>query len=380
MSEMETARAKSFEKINKDYNRALRRLAKTPIEFETRKISDFNSGLGPGSMDGIAHLIETEDGGTLVSFTVLIHFTAYGLARPVVGEGLTCYTGTFVDRTIPASIIVKNVKMGMRRKLYFLPCVEMPSFSAKEVLKKKTDWNLLLDNLNNDESLRSLLKKLPTEKTIYGIDERYQAGKDKSWNYGLNDEDDNYHTLCQIVPLGNKTLIATRHMVSDPKRIEHAVRAINRIRDHIVNFGLDGFSRGRIPQPWAKDVIELIRHYSASRERPLTDISSEPIARHEVAPQTTGPVDTESQAACPSCSVRIHEGEKYCRSCGADLVPKLGDNLCPRCGATTYSGMKFCGECGISLIQGEAASCPKCGADTKPIMIYCGECGHPLKA
>jgi predicted amidophosphoribosyltransferase len=124
-------------------------------------------------------------------------------------------------------------------------------------------------------------------------------------------------------------------------------------------------------------VIELIKYYSAYRERPLTDISSEPIARHEVAPQTTGSIDTESQAACPSCGVRTDEGEKYCRSCGADLEPKLDDNLCPRCGAKTYSGMKFCGECGISLIQEEAA-CPKCGADTKPIMIFCGECGHQL--
>jgi len=68
---------------------------------------------------------------------------------------MTCYCGSFVNKTIPVSIIVKNVKEGLRKKPYFLPYVEMPIFSAKDVLRKKAEWNRLIDDLNGDESLRT---------------------------------------------------------------------------------------------------------------------------------------------------------------------------------------------------------------------------------
>jgi hypothetical protein len=350
MSDIETSRAKSVDKINKEYDTALRRVARTPIEFETRRINDFHSGLGPGSLDGIAHFIETNDGYRIASFTVLLHYTAYGLARPVVWEGMTCYCGSFVDNSVSTSIIVKSIKEGLRKKPYFLPYVETPNFSAKGTLKGKTSWSRLLDDLNDDEALRGLLRRLPMEKTIHGIDERYQAGKDKIWNYKLNDLDDNYRTLCQIIPLGNKTLIATRHMVGDPRRIEQAVKCICRIRDHILNYGYDRLSVGRVPQQWANDVIELVKHYAPLPETPATEFV--PAPETPLSPL----VQNDEQEAgglqvCPGCGAETSPEMRYCGECGFNLFSNGGASNCPRCGVGIHSGMNFCGRCGAHLKQ-----------------------------
>lgn len=349
MGKIEESRAKSVEKINRDYNRSLRKIANTPVDFETRRISKFNSGRGPGSMDGIVHIIDMYSGRKIASFTVVLHYTAYGLARPVVWEGLTCYCGTLVDRPIPASIFVKNIK-GLRGRPCFLPYIETPNFSAKDVLKNKTEWNLLLDDLNGDDSLRGFMRRLPTEKTIHGIDERYQAGRNNIWNYKLDDQDDNYHTPCQIIPLGNRTLIATRHMVENPRRIEQAVKAIDRISDHVENYGHYKLSLGRIPQRWANDVIELIKHYIPPIEPPADDMVFEP--------------ETSSKPSLQK----------------AEQVETTGLQMCPTCGAETSPEMRFCGECGFNLVsKGGVSTCSRCGAETSPRMIYCGSCGVRLR-
>jgi ribosomal protein S27AE len=349
VSTFETSRAKSVDKINKDYNSVLRRIAHTPIEFETRRINDFHSGIGPGSMDGITHFIETNDGGKIASLTILLHYTAYGLARPIVWEGMTCYCGSFVNKTIPVSIIVKNVKEGLRKKPYFLPYVEMPIFSAKDVLRKKAEWNRLIDDLNGDESLRSLLKKLPTEKTIHGIDERYQAGRDKIWSYKLDDLDDNYNTLCQIISLGNRTLIATRHMVEDPRRIEQAVKAIIRIREHVLNFGYNKLRIGKIPQQWANDVIELVKRYASPPETLVTDLYPKSETKLEPFVHKAEQVGVESQQICPRCGAETSPEMRYCGECGFNLSSIAGVSTCPRCGAGVHSRMNFCGRCGVPL-------------------------------
>jgi len=349
MGKIEESRAKSVGKINRDYNRSLRNIAKTPIDFETRRISDFHSGCGPGSMDGIAHLIDMNSGRKVASLTVILHYTAYGLARPVVWEGLTCYCGILVDRPIPASIFVKNVKEGLRGRPCFLPYVETPNFSAKDVLKNRTDWNRLLDDLNGDDFLRGLMRRLPTEKTIHGIDERYQAGRNKIWSYKLEDRDDNYRTPCQIIPLGNRTLIATRHMVENPRRIEQAVKAINMISDHVMNYGYSKLSIGRIPRRWAKDVIELVKHYAHPTEIPSADVMSEPETPSKPYIQKSEQMEAMDLQMCPVCGVETSSEMRFCGECGVNLVSKGGVSTCPRCGAETHLRMFFCGSCGVRL-------------------------------
>jgi hypothetical protein len=349
MGKIEESRTKSVGKINRDYNRSLRKIAKTPIDFETRRISDFHSGRGPGSMDGIVHLIDMNSGRKIVSLTVILHYTAYGLARPVIWEGLTCYCGTLVDRPIPASIFVKNVKEGMRVRPCFLPPVETLNFNAKDVLNKRTDWNHLLDNLNGDDSLRGLMRRLPTEKTIYGIDEKYQVGKNKIWNYKLDDQNDNYNTPCQIIPLGNKTLIATRHMVKNPRRIEQAVKAINQISDHVMNYGYSKLSIGQIPQRWANDVIELVKHSAPPTETPSVDVKSKLETPSKPYIQKAKQMESISLQICPVCSVNTSPDMRFCGECGVNLVSKRDRSTCPRCGAETHPRMIFCGNCGVRL-------------------------------
>ena len=380
MSKIERSRADNVDRINRDYERALRRIAKMPLEFEVRRINDFDSGLGPGSMDGVSHLIETDDGANVVALTVLIHYTAYGLAKPVVSEGMTCYCGAFVNAPVPGSIIVKSVKEGLRKRPYFLPYVEAERFSARELLRNKTGWNGLLEVLNADEALRGSLRRLPMEKVISGIDERFQAGRNKTWVHRLNDEDDNYRTLCQVVPLGRRTLVATRHIVEDPKRIEHAVGAIRRIRDHILAFGYGRHSFGRIPQPWANDVMGLIDRYKRSERPPIPEAGLQREASAEPVMKDSELEPDVSHRGCQRCGASVHEGEKYCRSCGASLI--LGDewSRCPGCGARVSPEMRFCGACGFSLARDEAPlTCPRCGAEVYSGVNFCGDCGAPLK-
>lgn len=347
MEKIDESRAKAIDKINKEYNRYLRKIANTPIEFKTQKIGEFQSGHGPGSMDSITHLIETKSGEKIASLTVILHYTAYGLVNRVDWEGLTCYCGTLVDKPVPASMLLKNVKEGLRTKPYFLPYVEMKVFSARNLLKTRTEWNPLLDEFNSDDTLRSLLKKLPTEKIIYGIDDRYQAGRNKIWNNRLDDADDNYNTMCQIIPHGNKTFVVMRHVFEDPRHIEHAVKAIIRIKNHVANFDYSKFSIGRAPQQWANDVIDMVNHYMDVTEKESPEATETELPLNSVIEEAE-PVE-EARPICPRCGAQTSLEMRYCGECGFNLSSNIEISNCPSCGAPTHPGMKYCGRCGASL-------------------------------
>jgi hypothetical protein len=351
LNKVEESRATSVEKINNIYNEALQSIAQTPLKFELNKINDFNSEYGPGCMDGLTHVIDTKESGIIISLTLILHYTAYGLSKPILWEGITCYCGTLANKPIPTPIIVKNVKMGLRRKPHFIPYIEKSNFSAKDILNKREAWNPLLESLNGDIDLQNIMKKLPTEKTIFGIDEQYQAGRDKFWKYQLDDQDNNTNTLCQLIPFGDKTLIATRYMIEEPKRIIQAVETISRIKVYIEEFNSSRYVIGKIPQIWANDIFTLVNKFSSIRENGRISEQIE-IQKNDVK-KIEQPIKNSIniQELCPSCGAKIFSNMIYCGECGKSLLGNEVQPICSRCGAKIESRMNFCGNCGLSLIN-----------------------------
>jgi class 3 adenylate cyclase/tetratricopeptide (TPR) repeat protein len=54
---------------------------------------------------------------------------------------------------------------------------------------------------------------------------------------------------------------------------------------------------------------------------------------------------------CPKCHTENPDTKKFCRECGARILP-----LCPDCGAEVSLQDKFCGECGLDLSKSSEAS------------------------
>jgi len=88
-----------------------------------------------------------------------------------------------------------------------------------------------------------------------------------SQSYKLNNRDDNYGTICQIILFGDKILVTTRHMIAmafiagTPKEweiIEQAVKKIIGISEHIIDYSYDKHTIGQIPQPWANSIMHLL--------------------------------------------------------------------------------------------------------------------------
>ena len=264
-----------LERLNKEYNKGLKKIAKTPIEFNV-------------SQAGILSRIEMKSGVHITSFTTLVPYM--GQVKEVAPlVPITCACGTFVEKPIPSSMFVKKVRAGLLKESFFLPYVAMPAFSAKRVYKEKSNWNPLIERLNQDKKLRGLLKALPTETNV-------EIARDKITTFQVfkvNDKDDNYNTVCQVIPFKDKSLVTTRHMMGDhrafyAKRIEHAVKAISRIREHIIDYSYDRPTSGPIPQPWASTILGFL------------------------APTPTPAPPTN----CPSCGAKLLPEATFCPSCG----------------------------------------------------------------
>jgi hypothetical protein len=271
-----------LERLNKEYNKGLKKIAKTPIEFNV-------------SQKGILSRIEMKSGVHIASYTALVPYMGQVKeSAPLVP--LTCNCGTFVEKPVPSSMFVKNVRVGLLKESFFLPYAAMPKFSAKRVYKEKLNWNPLIERLNQDKKLRGLLKDLPTETKVAVSVEKDIWGNPRRTTFQIfkvDDKDDNYNTVCQIIPFKDKSLVTTRHMMEKPRRIEHAVKAISGIREHIIDHGYDQPTTGPIPQPWASAIMVLL-------------VSTPAPAPPANCPSCGAPLSPEA-AFCPSCGRRVKQ-------------------------------------------------------------------------
>ena len=356
MSKVEKSRDKFLSKINKNYVKALKKIALTPIESKISNINQYKGGRV--GFDVVAHTIETNEGVNIHSHTIVMYFTAHGLARAVLHEPARCYCGTVIGKPIPSTIIFKRIKSGLRKKPFFIP-YGAGSPSAKRVLESKMNWNPLVDALNQDDGLLDSLSKLPTGGTIAGIDASFNTGKRMSLDMVIDDRDDNTETVCQIIPMDDRTLIATHHIAQDLKSIENAVKAISRIHKIVDDYNYDKPMKGPMPQQWGNDVLKLIGHETRQRPEPPMEEpepAKEPERTIKEEPSTPPHGGGEKSTFCPRCGHENPQGNKFCNNCGSLLTPQ--EIECPKCGHKNDPTSKFCGGCGASLEPSKEAETP----------------------
>lgn len=270
---------KNAERINKEYNKGIKRLVSQPCQFEL-------TGMG------VTGSFTMNDGTPIVSYTSLQSYEgtprgAFFQVREVFPTVGVCATVTKCPA--PVSMFTKNIGKGVLKgsDRLFLPFTGFsPDFNAKKLYVSRFGWNPLVENLNRDKDLIKALNSLPDSMTYW-----FTSKEGRTYQFKDN-KDKDYQTICQVIPCGNETLTAIRFMAgSDLKKIHSAAIAVSRIRSHIINYGYTQETFGKIIQPWAQPMLGLFK-----KQR----------------------VETAT-AMCPNCGSPILPEAEYCHSCGQKL-------------------------------------------------------------
>ena len=348
VSRAEKSREKCIRDINWRYNRALKSLARTPLEHMVRKISEFPGG----SIHRLSHVIDTHWGLRVHSYTDILEYNAYGMANAVLHEPMKCYCGALIDRPAPSSIYLKEQMEFLGKKQVWLP-YHRDTLSS-EVYKNKLNWNNLVEPLNKSKDIQTNIKKLSSIKIIFGINQKLQVGRHQKFEIKINDQPDNHETMSQIIPMGSRTLVATSHPVEKPQKIEYAVKIILGIAKIIRDMGLTQPQTGAIIQNWAENILQLIE------------------GRAAIAPRTQEP-----SRVAPSSVDLSTPREQQSTLTQVPIPETTTKTVCRRCGYNNPQENKFCGNCG-SMVKEKPLFCPNCGHSNDPDNGFCGKCGSPI--
>lgn len=350
LSGIDKSRDGFIQKLNGEYGKVAGKLGLFVKSQELENLKRFSRG----SFDQVTHVLNYPDADDIVIQTVILSFQAHGLMGSAMSEATKHYCGLIVPRPVHASIYLKDVRDGFRSRLAWVPYDK--NVRAGDAYKRKANWSPLLDQLNNDGELGKLFKQFKTEKNIHGIDRNLEAYKRAMYEVKVFDKEDNHNTTCQIVPMGDRTLVAVEQVVGNPKHLEQALRAIMRLHQIISSNGAGAPATGPMVQSWGSDLAKVL-NASAPEMKPAQQTVSPslslPPSSVVVTPQAS-PGDTVS---CPKCGTPNPAGNAFCGGCGVRLE-KL--KACPSCGAEVTPGFRFCGKCG-AMVDGAAdvPSAPK---------------------
>ncbi len=328
MSKIERSQNDLVSKINQEYAKVAARLG---LGFNS---SGFEV-IGPfpgGTFGRVNHVFTSQRTPDIYTDTNIITFTAHGLAAAIQSEPLKCYCALFVDKPAPASIYVKQIREGFRKKPIWVPFDR--SMKAADVYKSRSNWNGLVDALNADKELEKQIGRFRTDNNVHGIDQRLTVGRGKTFPVRVNDAENNHGTVCMIIPMGNRTLVATQNVLQNPKDIEPALQAIQRIASTIQSYGYDQPTTGPMISDYAEDLLKKMP------QGPTSTPVSKP------TPPLPAPKMEQEGITCPSCGHVNAVGQKFCGECGSALTQS---QICSKCGAENPVGHKFCGECGAPL-------------------------------
>lgn len=95
------------------------------------------------------------------------------------------------------------------------------------------------------------------------------------------------------------------------------------------------------------------------------------------AMRMTGQASPAEEALnCPECRQPIHRDDKFCSSCGHQLVVF---EQCKGCGKNLAPGTRFCPRCGRQAGSvRETAKCPACGQENLSTSTFCNHCGERM--
>jgi ribosomal protein L40E len=344
-----TSRDRCIQALSDGYAKGLEGLLSGPLTHEYGRISEFKGG----GFYGITHVIPLQGGVTLYSYTAVMEFTAHGQAGTIRHEPMKCYMGAMVPSPAPGSIYVKEIRGFLSKGMVWLPYNKQ--MKAPEVQMRKAGWSPLVDALNKDKALRELVKKVPDAKTIRGIDPNLKADAFARFEVTVGDEEDNHNTRCQVVPMGDRTLVATQHVVSAPEDIRYPLQVILRVAEKLR--GQKGVEpkEGPVIQDWAEQLIKIISQADTTTQaqKPQAPAVSQAPAVAQAQPQPEAPKPVAQGNVCRVCGYVNPPNNTYCGKCGSKMEPAM--RTCPTCGHLNPPANDYCGKCGKPL-AGQAAA------------------------
>ncbi len=79
---------------------------------------------------------------------------------------------------------------------------------------------------------------------------------------------------------------------------------------------------------------------------------------------------------CPECRQPIRQDDRFCPSCGHQL---LVFEQCKGCGKNLAPGTRFCPRCGQQAGSArETTKCSACGQENLASSIFCNHCGERM--
>lgn len=96
-----------------------------------------------------------------------------------------------------------------------------------------------------------------------------------------------------------------------------------------------------------------------------------------MASQTTPAAPVASASlSCSECKEPIREQDRFCPSCGHQL---LIFEQCTGCGKNLAPGTRFCPKCGLRVgSTRQTAACPSCGQENLASSLFCNHCGERM--
>ncbi len=93
-------------------------------------------------------------------------------------------------------------------------------------------------------------------------------------------------------------------------------------------------------------------------------------------PQAPQPAPQEQALQCPDCHQPIRKDDRFCPSCGHQLIVF---EQCKGCGKNLAPGTRFCPRCGQQTGASPASvRCPSCGQENLASSTFCNHCGERM--
>jgi hypothetical protein len=194
----------------------------------------------------------------VASYITIESSTYKGFVDKVQAYPLIFMFGSYVDHSVPVSMIAKKISTGFAHsERVLIPFQTQPNlqFDAKNIWEKRTNWNPLVEALNKDKRIISTLSSLSNETAVSLSSKRWQT-------YKIEDQNGrNLECMCQIVPYKNMTLIGLRSLGIYKVKMMGVINLLKAIKEQILSYGHAAPVNGHVAQEWIKVLIFVMTNY-----------------------------------------------------------------------------------------------------------------------